>query len=183
MKVVISLLRGVNVGRNKIKMDALRDLYAGLGLLNPCTHIQSGNVIFATKARSLPALAQKLGGAIRQNFGFCPDVILRTPAELRDVLARNPFAARAGIQPGKLLVTFLAQAPGPEAHARLRQLAASPDELVLDGRELYAYYPNGISGATLPAAAIDRALKTRGTGRNWNTVTKLLALAEAKFTC
>jgi uncharacterized protein (DUF1697 family) len=30
----------------------------------------------------------------------------------------------------------------------------------------------------LPAALIERTLKTAGTARNWNTVTKLLEIAE-----
>ena len=47
MPVVISLLRAVNVGgHNKIKMDALRALYASLKLREPQTYVQSGNVIF-----------------------------------------------------------------------------------------------------------------------------------------
>ena len=47
MTVVISLLRGVNVGgRNKVKMEDLRTLYQSLDLGNPTTHIQSGNVLF-----------------------------------------------------------------------------------------------------------------------------------------
>jgi uncharacterized protein (DUF1697 family) len=31
----------------------------------------------------------------------------------------------------------------------------------------------------LSMAAVERAVKVHGTGRNWNTVTKLLELAEA----
>src|ERR1700722_2659503 len=100
MSVIISLLRGVNVGgHNMIKMDALRSLYESLGLRKVETFIQSGNVIFTTQARDRTALTKRIEEAIEQKFGFHSDVILRTAAELRDALARNPFAERLDIDP------------------------------------------------------------------------------------
>jgi len=54
MPVVISMLRGVNVGgHNKIKMDALRELCASLKLRDPQTYVQSGNVVFRSDDRDL----------------------------------------------------------------------------------------------------------------------------------
>ena len=56
---------------------------------------------------------------------------------------------------------------------------ADPEELHIDGRELYIYFPNGQARPKLSYAAVERALKTTGTARNWNSVTKLLAMAES----
>ena len=54
MPVLISMLRGVNVGgHNKIKMAALRALYESLKFEDPRTYVQSGNVIFRTKREKL----------------------------------------------------------------------------------------------------------------------------------
>src|SRR2546422_8030613 len=165
MPVVISMLRGVNVGaHNRIKMDALRTLYASLGLRDPQTYVQSGNVIFATDARDLVRLARHIENAIEQRFGFRPGVILRTTSDLRDVIARNPFAKRRGIEPSKLLVTFLAEDPGAEARDKVRSIKADPEELRVEGSELYIYFHNGIGRAKLSLVAIERALKTPGTG-------------------
>ena len=97
MTVVVSMLRGVNVGgHNQIKMDALRDLYESLGLRNPQTYIQSGNVVFGTNAKNIAPLAKRIEDAIEHKFGFRHGVILRTTDELRGVIARNPFAKRRG---------------------------------------------------------------------------------------
>jgi len=179
MTVVISMLRGVNLaGHNRIKMDALRALYESLGLLDVQTHIQSGNVVFRTEARDLARLTKRVGKGIERSFGFLPDVIVRTSSELRDVIARNPFAARPGIDPSRLLVTFLSSDPGPEARDNILKIKAHPEELWIDGRELYVYYPNGLARPKLSPALIERTLKTSGTGRNWNTVRKLLDIAE-----
>lgn len=179
MPVIISMLRGVNVGGyNKIKMDALRALCESMGLRNPQTYIQSGNVIFKTSERNLGQLAKGIQDGIARKFGFRPEVILRTSAELREAIARNPFAKRRGIEPSKLLVTFLAGNPGSDARASVMQLRTDPEEVRLIGRELYIYFPNGQGRSKLSWAIIERTLKTPGTGRNWNSVTKMLEIAE-----
>lgn len=179
MPIVISMLRGVNVGgHNKIKMDALRALYESLKFTGCQTFIQSGNVIFKTKERNLAKLTSQIQTAIERSFGFRPDVILRTSDELRDAIARNPFAKRRGIEPGKLLVTFLASAPAAQARDNLLKLKTDPEELRIDGRELYIYFPDGMGRSKL-WPLIERTLKVSGTGRNWNSVTKMLAIADA----
>jgi uncharacterized protein (DUF1697 family) len=179
MAVLISMLRGVNVGgHNKIKMDALRALYESLKLRDPHTYIQSGNVVFRNEERDLLVVTKRVQNGIERTFGFRPDVIVRTASELRDVIARNPFAKRRDIHPGKLLIMFLASDPAPEARDRVLRIKTDPEELRIDGRELYIYYPNGMARPKLSWAVIEKTLKTSGTGRNWNTVTKLLEMAE-----
>ena len=177
--VVISMLRGVNVGgHHKVKMDELRALYESLGLRNVQTYVQSGNVIFSTKERELDRIAIEIGNAIEQRFGFHADVIMRTASELRDVMLRTPFATRQGIEPGKLLVTFLAKDPGQAARDKVLTIKVEPEELRMEAREYYIYFLSGIGQSKLPTAAIAKALKTPGTGRNWNSVAKLLDIAE-----
>jgi len=176
---MISMLRGINLGpHRRIKMDALRSLYEALDLQGPQTHVQSGNVIFKTKERNLVRLTKRIEDAFEEKFGFRSNVILRTCIELRDVIARNPFANRPGIEPGKLLVTFLAANPDESALDRLRSIKADPEELQIDGREIYIYFPNGAGRSKLPWASVEKILKVSATARNWNSVVKMLALAE-----
>lgn len=171
------MLRGVNVGgRNRIKMDALRALCASLKLRDASTHLQSGNVVFKAPGRDASPVAAQLEKAIERAFGLRSDVILRTPAEMKDVISRNPFARDA--DPSKLLVWFLAAKPAAEARAKLSQIETGPEQLHIHDRELFIYFPNGMARPKLSMAAVDRALKTPGTGRNWNTVTRLLEIAE-----
>jgi uncharacterized protein (DUF1697 family) len=179
MAVIISMLRAVNVGaHNRIKMDALRAIYESLGLRDPQTYVQSGNVVFRTDKRDLVALAKRIEGAIVQGFGFRPAVILRTSGELREVIARNPFAKRRGIEPSRLLVYFLASDPGAETRDKVLRLKTEPEELRMNGRELYIYFPSGMARPKLSWAVLEKMLKVPGTGRNWNSVTKLLEMAE-----
>ena len=179
MPVIISLLRGVNVGgHHLIKMDALRALYESLGLRDAQTYLQSGNVVFGAERRDLSLLAKQIEDRIEKRFGFRPEVIVRTPSDFRKVMAGNPFAARRDINPSKLIVTFLAQDPGEEARKAILRIKTDPEELQISGRELYVYFPNGMGRSKLTGATIEKTLKTRGTARNWNTVRKLLDMAE-----
>jgi uncharacterized protein (DUF1697 family) len=71
MPVIVSMLRGVNVGgRHQIKMEALRELYESLGLRHAKTFIQSGNVVCRAPERGLACLAPRIEDAIEERFGF-----------------------------------------------------------------------------------------------------------------
>lgn len=177
MPVLISMLRGVNLGsHNRIKMDALQKLYESLGLDAPRTYVQSGNVVFRTREKNLPLLAKKIQAGIEKKLGCCPDVLLRTTNEMKQVVAANPFAGR-NLEPGKILVSFLSAEPGPEVEETLARLKKYPEELHLRGRELYIYFPNGAGKTKLPWSQLERLFKVTGTARNWNSVNALLEIA------
>lgn len=179
MAVMIAMLRGVNLGpHRRIKMSDLCAVCESLKFRDVQTYVQSGNVIFRTDERDLLVLTKRMEKAIERRFGFQSDTILRTAAELRQVIAKNPFAKRRGIDPKRLLVTFLATDPGEDARTLLRKMKTDPEELWIAGRELYIYYPNGMARPKLSWPAIEKILKTSGTGRNWNSVINLLQLAE-----
>jgi len=147
MAVIISMLRGINVGgHNKIKMDALRALYESLKLQDAQTHVQSGNVIFRSDERDIARLTKRIEEGIERKFGFRPSVILRTTAEMREVIARNPFAKRRGIEPGKLLVSFLASDPEEEGREKVRQMKCEPEEMRIDGERFTFIFPMGLDG-------------------------------------
>ena len=179
MPVMISLLRGVNVGgHKKIQMEALRTLYRRLGLKDARTYVQSGNVVFSTSKRAPGRLADEIESGIARTFGFPAGVVLRTAAELRKIVARNPFASRRNIHPGKLVTIFVERDLDAATRARLLAIQTDREEVHLAGRELYVYFPDGMGRSKL-WPAIDKALGNAGTARNWNTVMKLLEMAEA----
>jgi len=179
MPVLISMLRAVNVGGHSvIKMETLRQLYQALKFEHPQTYLQSGNVIFKTSERNPDLVAKRIQQAIEKKFAYRTEIIVRTTAELRSIFARNPFAKRLDVQRNKLLVSFLAADPRKEGRENLRKEKFYPEELHVADRELYIYFPNGAGKSKLPWPRIDKILQTRGTCRNWNSVTKILELAE-----
>lgn len=178
MAVVISLLRGINVGgKNLIKMEALRDLYVSLGLNDVQTYVQSGNVVFRAREQDASNLAKRIEDALEKKFRFRPQVILRSASELKEALARNPFAKRREIDPSRILINFLVEAPAATVCDTILKLKFGAEEVQINGREIYLYSPQGLGQSKL-WPAVSRVLKNSGTGRNLNTVQKLLEMAE-----
>ncbi|MBL8173710.1 MAG: DUF1697 domain-containing protein [Bryobacterales bacterium] len=179
MPILVVLLRGVNVGgKNKIKMDTLRDICLTAGLRDPQTYIQSGNVV-CRASRLTASLHTKIEDAIEAACSFRPAVILRTAEELDAIVAANPFAAQPGIEPNKLHVHFLYNHPAPQAAILLEKLPRQDEQIHLTGREVFVYYPHGAGQTKLTAASFDKALQTSNTARNWNTVLKLRDIARS----
>lgn len=179
MAVLVALLRGVNVGgRGMVAMAALRDLFTELDLAPVRTVLQSGNVVFeAGRAKPL-TLTRTLEAAIEKTLGARVTVVIRSPDQLRDALARNPFTDEATNDPSHLLVMFLDMEPEKGALARLTKVHRGPEKLALDGTELFVTYPEGIGTSKLTGALIEKHLGVRATGRNWRTVAKVIEAAE-----
>ena len=177
MLVLISLLRGINVGGNKkIRMADLKDLYESLGFTKVKTLLQSGNVVFESQTHDSDKLTGQIETAIEEHFGFQVRIIMRTGADLKAIIERNPFSDKALAEPSKLLVVFLLEELDASKLDAAMEAYEGPEQLHLKGRELYIFYPEGMGRSKL-----DRTLgkvKMVNTGRNWNTVNKLLAIIE-----
>ena len=127
------------------------------------TFIQSGNVIFTASAGVSKGLAGVIAAKIAGRFGYKAPVILRTVQQFRDLVSNSPFPA------GR---------PTPAHIAALDPNRSSPDVFVVRGEDIYPHLPTGIADIKLTNAWFDSKLGTVSTGRNWRTVTKLLALME-----
>jgi uncharacterized protein (DUF1697 family) len=157
-------------------MADLRALLTDQGYEDVLTHLQSGNVVLTSGAT--PAkLKRELEQQIAAGLGLETEVFVRTREELADVIARNPLSSVAD-NPSRLLVSFLATKPRVEVAQELREAAGPPERIAISGREIYSWHPNGIHGSKLAAMLGKRRQGFTATARNWNTVTKLLALAD-----
>ncbi len=179
MPVIISLLRGINVGgHKKIKMADLRSLYATLDLSDTRTILQSGNAIFRTAETVQARVQAKIEVGIRDQFGFDVAVILRGAAQFRASIARHPFTEAQQREAKKIVVVFLGGCPRQEDLDKLR--ANNPGREIIhgDGSELFVYYSDGQARSKLDNSRIERALRLQATARGWNTCHKLLKLLD-----
>jgi len=177
MTTFVSLFRGINVGGNRVvRMNELKELHASLGLQDIITFIQSGNVVFSSGDADLAQLAGRIEDSFAQKFGFHSQVMLRTSAELQEIITNNPFQNQPEKESKWIAVLFLTTRPQSTALEDLKKAYAGPEELYLIGQELYVYYTNGIGRSKLTLTLIERKLKTIATGRNWNTVLQLQKL-------
>ncbi|MCC6808984.1 MAG: DUF1697 domain-containing protein [Deltaproteobacteria bacterium] len=163
----IVLLRAVNVGgTGRLKMSELSALCERAGFTEVTTYIQSGNVVLSSDGNE-DAVKAALEKALAKKLGKPAGVLVRSAQEIRDVLAKSPFAA---MPPNRVIVFFVDETPAQSMLAEITGQAG--EEVALGRREIYVYYPNGqgVSKLKLPWA------KT-GTGRNVNTITKLAEMA------
>ena len=174
----ILLLRGINLGAHKrISMLELRRALEREGFADVRTYLQSGNVVVSSDAPA-DELAAQARQALARRFGLDVDVIVRTRDELAEVIARDPLGDVA-VNPKRYQVSFLARELDAAALRQLSALAAPSERLVVIGRELYAWHPDGVARSRLWARLAGRQLGVSATARNWTTVTSLLALADA----
>ena len=178
MTSYVALLRGINVGGNKmISMAALREHLMKRGFKDVKTLLQSGNIVFRAPAQPAAKLEAQLEREIEKAFGMKVDFHVRTADEWQAIVDANPFGAEARRDPGRLLVTCFKAPLDKTAVTDVRAAITGPEVLHADGRHLYMVYPDGV-GNSKAAAILGRKLPP-GTARNWNTVLKLAALCKA----
>lgn len=178
MTTHVALLRGINLGaRNKVPKQTLLDVFAATGATDVRTYIQSGNVLFRAEDHAADGIAVAVSAAIAGQLGLTVPVVVRTVAELRTVVERNPFVA-AGHPTDQLHALFLSGTPTPEIVAGLDPWFAAPDTFAIVDREIYLHLPNGAARSRLTNEWFDRRLGLISTSRNWRTVTTLLGMCE-----
>jgi uncharacterized protein (DUF1697 family) len=174
----IALLRGVNLARNRrLEMAKLRAVLEDLGYEDARTFLQSGNAVFTT-TKSAKRVKSELEQRIAADLGLETEVFVRTRDELADVIERDPLRDVVD-NPSRYQVSFLAAKPPARAVRELEAADVAPEQVVVSGREIYAWHPGGIQRSELAKLLSERRLGVSSTARNWNTVTKLLALADA----
>lgn len=176
MTVLIGLIRAIGPATHaKMSMQDLRDGCEAAGLDKVATYIQTGNLVIDTTRSA--ATVQAVVERVLQGFALANQVVIRRAEELEAIVAADPFPEAGRIRPSEMCVCFLAARPGREGLARLDQYQG-PERFAFVGADLCVDYPDGAASSKLLPGAIERRLGVAATARNWNTVRKLLALAQ-----
>lgn len=177
MSVKVALFRGINVGgKNSLPMQDLRDMLGEAGCRDVSTYIQSGNAVFRSDDAA-DALSKKLSGLIKQRCGFEPFVLILSGKQLVTIADANPYA-KDDIDPKFVHVSFLARkATDPDIDG-MRARKSKTEHFTLTDQALYLRAPDGI-GRSRFAADAEKLLGVPTTGRNWNTICKLLEMVAA----
>lgn len=175
--IQIVLLRGINVGgHRRVPMADLRALLAGLGYDGARTYLQSGNVVLES-ASSPDQVRRAIEREIKDELDLDVAIFVRTRDELAEVIAKNPLGDVAR-DPSRYLVSFLSAEPDATLVREAAAVDVRPEQFVVSGREIYAWHPDGVHASKLAKVLSERRLGVTATARNWNTVTKLLELAD-----
>ena len=177
----IAFLRGINLGKRRLTMDALRACIEQLKFTDVATFIASGNVIFSSKEGDATKLTKKIEAHLQASLGYSVDTFLRTRAEVAALAAYRPFGKADMENDAHTLFVGFLTAPLTAAQARgLVACRTDVDELHVAGREYYWLCRIKSHESKVWASRTLRALKLPSSSmRNLNTVRKLAALYPA----
>ena len=179
MTTYIGVLRAINLGaHNKVAMSELRAMLEKLGLEDPKTLLLSGNIVFRTDTGSSAKLESILEEASTKHLKVTTDYFVRSAKEWQAIVDENPFKKEVKTDPAHVVMMCLRDAPMPAQVKALQESIAGREVVKAKGRHAYFVYPDGIGRSKLTIQKIEKALDTRGTARNWNTVLKLAELAQ-----
>lgn len=174
MPTYIGVLRAINLGpHNRIAMSDLRAMLEKIGMQEPRTLLLSGNVVFKSASGSIGTLERMLEAASTKHLGVTTDYFVRSAREWQAIIDANPFPKEAKRDPGHLLLMCLRDAPAAAQVAALQAAIKGREVVKAAGKHAYFVYSDGIGRSKLTIKVIEKALGTRGTARNWNTVLKL----------
>ena len=173
MTQYIAFLRAINVGGRFAKMDLLRGLFEEIGFSNVASYIQSGNIVFESSNADLTELEQKIEARLQQALGFDVPAFVRTQTELIKIAKYQPFQ-EAITEDSTQYVSFLREAPSPEAFQKLLSLSTDVDIFHLKGNHLFWLYQRHLGESGFTNTKIEKILATPATRRNTNTVHKIV---------
>lgn len=172
----VAFLRGMNLGKRRIKNPELAAEFEQLGFEDVATFRASGNVVFTVPKRTgEAALGKRIEAGLRDGLGYEVPVYLREVAAVARIAAEEPFPAKAvAASKGKLQVSMLSKKPTSKARRAVLALASEEDLLAISERELYWLPGGGTLESELDLKAIEKALGP-GTMRTKGTIDQIAA--------
>jgi uncharacterized protein (DUF1697 family) len=172
----VAFLRGMNLGRRRIKSPELVKHFEAMGLEEVATFRASGNVVFVDpEGEAESKLQKRVEAELDERLGYDVAVFLRSAEEVRAIAARDPFPAKAiEASKGKSQVVLLARKPTAKAKKALAGITPEGDLMALEGRELHWLPTVGLSETDLDTKALDAALG-KGTTRTAGTIEQIAA--------
>jgi uncharacterized protein (DUF1697 family) len=168
----VAFLRGVNLGpNNKISMPELRAMAEDLGYTDVATYINSGNLIISSPKKAA-TVEREISKGIKDSFGRQIDVVVRTPAQLKKILAENPYPDG---NPSQVTVAFLTKLPSADAKLKVAEIAKDYEPFSFSGQEVYVHYAQGIGKSKL-AEKFSDIIGVSSTVRNMRTIEEVVEL-------
>jgi uncharacterized protein (DUF1697 family) len=169
----IAFLRAINVGKRVVKMQDLRRVLEAAGFEDVETVIQSGNVVLSSRSRG-PALERKIEAALEAGLGYPVGTYVRTPEELSQVAAVDPFGPGEPRDGHTLSVAFLRAPLDPERVEAVRALSTSINLAEVTGREAWWLRKERSDASMKFAVRFGRVVGSDCTVRNITTVRRIV---------
>ena len=170
----VAFLRGMNLGRRRIKNPELCAAFEDIGFANVSAFLASGNVIFDADESDSGAVARSIEDGLRDSLGYEVPTFLRSAEEVRSIAEYAPFAGVTEERAGKLQVVMLNNSIGESDRGSVLELSNDADMLEIVGRELYWWPKGNLMDSQLDLKSIE-SIVGAFTVRTKNTVERLAA--------
>ena len=169
----VALIRGINVGGHK-KFPKIEQVHMlqDLGFADTEVYLHTGNWIFSTTETN-SALEHKFEEAIERSYGWNVSVIVRSASEMAAIMNACPFSEE---KKKKSYFALLQQRPSEEKIGALEKEHYPGEEFHIAERCVYFYSEAGAAKAKLSTNFFEKMLKVQATSRNYNTMSKIVAL-------
>ncbi len=177
MAKYIAVLRGINVGgKNKLKMEALRDMMTDLKFKNVSTYIQSGNLAFTTIKADQKKIAVKIEKAILKKFDLTVPVLVKNQEQIKCILENGPYNDNSHAK--GIFFTLLEEKAEQENIDQIVNMDFGDDVFTIDNQNgvVYIYCPSSYHKTKISNNFFEKKLKVKATTRNLNTMRKLLEM-------
>jgi uncharacterized protein (DUF1697 family) len=164
----IVLLRGVKLGGNNLlPMKELSALLRTNGFEDVSTYIESGNIVL--KSTSNPV--SKVHILVTKKFGFETKVLALRVDQFMQAVTNNPLRAFDG----RTVHLYFCTETASLDKQKLAKFVSASERIELIDNVFYLHAPDGIGRSKL-VANIESCLGVPATGRNLNTVNKLVEM-------
>ncbi|RFN58849.1 DUF1697 domain-containing protein [Marixanthomonas ophiurae] len=170
----IALLRGINVGRHKKFTKAQQlDMLSDLGYKNTNVYLHTGNWIFEASEKK-EKITQKISEAIQTKFGWELPIQVLTPSEIETIFTACPFSEEKKI---KSYFVILSEKPSDSLIKEANSIQYPNEEIIILDNCIYFYAAKGYGRTKFNMNTFEKKLNVQATSRNYNTITKIIALA------
>jgi len=173
MPTFVVLLRAVNVGKRKLRMEDARKVLEDNAFLDVASHIQTGNFLLTTPMRSLARVEAAVGECLSTAAGFDIVAMARRPEEVAGLVA-----AVDGIPPAldgevRRYVAFCQREVAQEAAARLAAWDVPGERAHVLGGDVVVELSRAFHESKLGNAEVEKITGGPATMRNLTVVRTL----------
>ena len=138
----VAFLRGMNLGRRRIKNPELCAAFEEIGFTNVSAFLASGNVIFDAADSDPDSVAGSIEDGLRASLGYEVPTFLRSADEVRAIAGYQPFTEVTAERSGKMQVAMVGSKVDQSTRDSVLKLSNDVDMLEMVGKEIY-WWPKG----------------------------------------
>lgn len=158
-------------------MKELKEVFEKLGFTNVSTYINSGNVLFETEKKDIPALIQECEKAIEKQFGFFVRVCIISVPDLQKALANAPDWWGIHKEDKNNAIIVIPPAETDDVMQAVGEAKPAYEKVASYGQVIFWWAPLKTFGRTRYAKIVGTQAYKDITIRNANTIRKLCAMA------